>query len=342
MYPLNSGGNREWFAGDNMFTGTPSNSGIYFEYDAYPVMNNGLNRFNLPSTTYFLNGQNPSELPEDFYVLQNYWGVTPQSSRFNISDATVHFSPFDSGYSAVRTADYNDLYEIGFGLYDSVSVKEDGDNSTIQDLYLLAYKKEYEKEYEKEFEDAIDLYKQIVSENENNLISASSLPRIFNCYDKSNANLSDYASLQTYFSNIQADTNNSSLVINIAEDFEIKCKAKQGLISEAVNDYEEIYNQNQNTPKGIHSLLNREILSSLVEDTTDNSVENGLKFDKIVTSQERVNSILKGIHRNQPGIFSSDIKSGYFLSQNYPNPFNPVTKISFDLPKRRKSKFICL
>jgi len=293
MHPLVSEGSTCWFSGDNLITGSPSDAGIFFDEDAYPDMNYGYNRFILTNNTYYINGANPlSQSGKDFYVLKNYWDETPDPNKFNVANApSVVYDPYDDNSQTGRATNTYTLYDIGFGLYDTVYINEPDNPGMVQELYLEAYQEEYS--------------------------------------GKKSATISEFSTLQSYYANISSDTSYSEIQRNISEDFMIKAKVKQYNIEEATSDYNTIYNQNINTPKGIHALINKEILVAGAGDNTGNNPG----IENLELSQIRINEILSNIIHKKPNILSNSNNNpeSFSLSQNYPNPFNPNTVISYQL-----------
>ena len=324
MHPVESDGSMYWFSGDNHITGSPSDAGILFDEDAYPNMAYGYNRFTMTNNTYYINGNNPTNLDSPFDVRKNYWGTaSPDPNKINVINAIdVFYNPYDDNSSTPRATNNYILYGIGFELYDTVFFNEPDNPGMVQEFYLEAY----QKEYSGEFEDAIEIYKEIVSDYKDSSNATSCLSRIFNCYEKKNSNTSEYSSLQSYFTNIFNDTSYSETQRNLSEDFLIKCKVKQNNIEEAISDYNTIYNNNQNTAKGIHALINKEILSA---GSGDNLGGN----DNIELRQNRINEILNSLIQKRNNVLKNiNTQAESFSLQNHPNPFNPITKINFQLP----------
>jgi tetratricopeptide (TPR) repeat protein len=335
MHPLISGGSTYWFAGDNHITGSPYDAGILFDGDAYPDLNYGYNRFTLSGSNFYLSGINPSETSRDFYAVQNYWYDTPpDSSKFNVTNAeSVIYSPYDNNSQSARQTNTFDTTDIGFGLKDTIHILESDNPNSAQELFLLAYQSEFNGEYE----EAIGYYKEIVSEYKDSSNASSCLARIFNCYEKKQATVTEYTLLESYYSAISDDTTQSVIMRNISEDLAIQSNIKQGNIEEAISDYDEIYASNTNTPKGFHALINKEILSA----GSGDNMSSGNSVEEIEFKQIKINALLKGLDgRDANAMMSTNsITLDFNLLQNYPNPFNPRTIINYEL---RIKNFIVL
>jgi len=326
LQPVLSGGNTYWLSGDNLIDGEPSNAGIFFEDDSYPNMAYGYNRFTLSNNTYDINGT--TNFTTYFDVRENYWGtLSPDTGKFSVENSLgILYSPFDDNSSGQRSVNNYTLYDIGFGLKDTVFFLE-GDNPVMaNELYLDAYQKENLGEYP----EAIEIYKEIISYYKDSVYAISSLSRLFNCHEKKNSTVSEFNSLQNFYSDIFEDTSYSETQRNLSEDFIIKSKVKRNNVEEAISDYNTIYTNNMNTAKGTHALINMEILSAGTGDNLsgNNEIENlGLK-------QSRINDILSNVINKKSDNLSikNTQPERFLLSQNYPNPFNPSTNITYSIP----------
>ena len=178
----------------------------------------------------------------------------PIVSKFNVANAeSVIYSPYDNNSTSARATNNFQLDTIGFGLYDTLHFYDSDNPNSAQELYLLAYQSEFNGEYD----EAIGYYKEIVSEYKDSGNASSCLARIFNCFEKKQATVTEYAVLENYFLTIAGDTTHTVIMRNISEDLAIQSNIKQGNIEEAISDYDEIYASNTNTPKGFHALINK-------------------------------------------------------------------------------------
>ena len=276
MRPLNSGTTLSWLAGNNIISGSPSNSGIAYREEAYPVMDSGYNKIMVGESNY-MSGEIPSGLSNQLNAIMNYWvDDPPESQRMAVSGGDVIYTPIFDG-SSLPATDYTELNALGFGLYDTVFVETfKGDSPGADNLYMQAYQYEREQQYLQ----AITLYKQVVTNYKNSSFAPLSLSRIFNCLEKKIGTNSEYQLLQDYMNQISENNQYTTELRDIAEDFMIKAKVKQGYLQTAVNDYETMYEQNQNNHKGIHALINKEILLTMLNDTND-APGNGNNIEKL-------------------------------------------------------------
>jgi parallel beta-helix repeat protein len=326
--PVTSQSTANWLGGNNRIAGYPNTAGIEFYNDSYPEMIDGYNIDSVNGSNY-LTGTIPDALNGALNVTNNNWDDSiPVSNKFAVSNGSVMYNPT---YNGITPIDYDnfDLYNIGFGLYDTVLTKDLSNLSPGGNvLFMQAYKREKQKDYIS----AVLLYKQVINNFNKSFYAAASIERIFNCLEKSQFNFILYYSYQSYLIQIKNNDKYPSILRELAEDYIIKCKIKRRLFIEAIADYQNMFEENLNKPKGLHAFLNKECVLAMLIDTSRNSVIS--QFTLLNLHKQNLLAVI-----NQQRLTTLGMKTGnetpksFKLEQNYPNPFNPVTNIKYELPK---------
>ncbi|MFA5012800.1 MAG: T9SS type A sorting domain-containing protein [Ignavibacteria bacterium] len=319
MAPLISGNSLNWLSGNNILNGYPESCGILFSEESYPGLDNGYNIIVVNGALY-MKGTLPSTLDRFLPgTLNNWQDEQPIESKFLVDNGNIIYDPTFDGLN-VPGYDSYELSDVGFGLMDTLYIKDLSNATGGELLFLQAYKLEKEGQ----FNQAILKYKQLIIKFKNSIFAYNSLAHIFNCLEKSKSNYGQYISHQNYLIQIKNNNKYSKAIRELAEDFIIKSKLRRSLIDEAISEYNEIYLQNQNTPKGIHALINKESLISIKQDTL-NGLSNPLRYNNFPISElNKKNSKKINNGNNVPDHFK--------MFGNYPNPFNPQTNLKFGLP----------
>ncbi len=318
MRPVVSGSTLLWLGGNNFISGEPTEAGITFEEYAYPMMDSGYNVTNVNGSVYM------SGILASFinFTVNNWYDDPPEQSLFDVSGSSFEYNPAYDG-SELPGTDYYDLNSLGFGLYDTVFVKDLGDNPSAASLFMQAYNNEMNGNYVI----AVNKYKNVISDYRTSFYAPVSLSRIFNCLEKANSPVSVYQTAQSYYNSIRSDTSYPAGVRETSEDYRIKSKVKQGMIEDAISDYNTIYQNYPNTSKGLHALLNAMCLTNMIQgDNTQGTAGSNEHKANILAL------ILGKDIKNDQTRTNSTLPFAFKLHQNYPNPFNPITMIKYDIP----------
>ncbi|HWQ82559.1 MAG TPA: T9SS type A sorting domain-containing protein [Ignavibacteria bacterium] len=330
MSPINAGTTLYWYGGRNNLSGNPSAAAIYISEESYPSINEGYNTVYSGINDY-IEGDIPSTLEYGIlYATNNYWNNSSfDPLYFNVSNGSVEYDPLFDG-SSYPSFDTYSLIDIGFGKYDTVFAKILGDNS-MSSMFMDAVTYEYAKNYSA----AIGKYKDVISTYKESEYAALSVSRIFDCLQKMGGDISRYTANNTYLNGLKNNNQYPIIIRELAEDFIIKGKAKLGSLTEAISDYEAINQQNLNTQKGLHALINKECLTAFIADTLGDS--QGSTFRDRTEHKNTLLNVMKLRTGNQyVHTQNSLVPDKYSLEQNYPNPFNPVTKIMYNIPKESR------
>jgi len=257
----------------------------------------------------------------------NFWGdVPPNPNKFQFPNGTVTTAPTYDGYTLPTMVGYN-LFDMGFGVNDTVNISNEPGNDPAGNLFVQAYTDEMQKGYN----NAITLYKQMVANYTNSNFCSPAVERIINCYQKKRSTVEQYSQLQSYMTQLKNTSGYPFGVRELAEDFILKTLIPQNEVHNTINDYDTMYNHNTNNSKGNHALVNKYSLMMIYPDTSSDhfnrktsALRNKLSLLTAITGKQL---ILPG--NNNP----SAVPKEFNLYQNYPNPFNPTTTIKYDLPK---------
>jgi tetratricopeptide (TPR) repeat protein len=196
-----------------------------------------------------------------------------------------------------------------------------GYNPTAEELFIQAYLKEMAGDYPA----AILFYKEVISTYKTSNYAISSLSRIFNCLEKSNASNNLYLAIKAYYDGLKTSNVYPIQVRELAEDLAIKSKVRMGFIEDAISDYQSIINNNPNTPKGIHAQLNKLVLENMASGGDNPLFGAGQNTNS--SHKSNLLAMLLGNKRDTASRFIPNVPKQFRLYQNYPNPFNPVTTI---------------
>jgi hypothetical protein len=268
----------------------------------------------------------------------NYWGTTePNNHRFG--DLVVYFDPINPSpyYTGPCTTPQSICEEVAERtskgeLVDMIAVK----NCEVQQLTELEQKyAEAQMHYlSGEMDGSRIAYQQIVggqSTPEEKLIAYNKLYAIGNLIDTTN---NYFTELQNIFSNLSQSISDSVLKAVFRQN-EILCKVSKEEYTAAINDFDNIIQQNPQSEEAVFAEMDI-LTTALLVDTVGGQLGKMSGGKYMVKGSSDYHSKLNDIMRKNFGKGSKGkeniIPTEYSLSQNYPNPFNPTTKIGYAIP----------
>ena len=311
-----------------------------FLRESYIFMNEGCNQIiddqGEPENFLLMNGSTSdgSEIKAEY----NYWGTTePNNHRFG--DLVVYFDPFNPSpyYTGPCTTPQSTCEEVAERtskgeLVDMIAVK----NCEVQQLTELEQKyAEAQMHYlSGEMDGSRIAYQQIVggqSTPEEKLIAYNKLFAIGNLVDTTN---NYFTELQNIFSNLSQSISDSVLKAVFRQN-EILCKVSKEEYTTAINDFDNIIQQNPQSEEAVFAEMDI-LTTALLVDTVGGQLGKMAGGKYMVKGSSDYHSKLNDIMRKNFGKGSKGkeniIPTEYSLSQNYPNPFNPTTKIKYQMP----------
>lgn len=185
-----------------------------------------------------------------------------------------------------------------------------------------------------EMDEARTAYQQIAygqNTTEEKLIAYNKLYAIGNLIDTTNNYFNE---LQNIFSNLSQSTSDSVLKAVFRQN-EILCKVSKEEYVTAINEFENIIQQNPQSAEAVFAEMDI-LTTALLLDTASGQLGKlgGGKYMVKGSSDyhSKLNEIMKKNFGKGGKEKESIIPTEYSLSQNYPNPFNPVTKIKYSIP----------
>ncbi len=335
LRPQEINGETYWDAGKNkLIASTDGGFGISMYYYSIPELDYGCNQFN--TSSYSIEGNIASGLAGNYYLFarNNSWNSFTQNvfdAYFDEGNPTC--SPGEGGAEREKEGVIPPqpiIVNYGNGIYDTIQVTtRNVPVNSDQALYLSANNDEITGSYQS----AITKYGQVIQSYQDSLTAINSLRKLLHCKDKLNADTTAYSQLRGYYqAKIQSNINDTAFV-NVAEELAAKCLVRMGHPTTAIDEYEVIISNTNDSAKILCAELNIIETYLIIQNSGDSPNYTGqLGYLKPNGKEDAYKKIMDRLHKSKNKKPVNQLPKEYQLSQNYPNPFNPVTKIKYALP----------
>ncbi|HMQ80766.1 MAG TPA: T9SS type A sorting domain-containing protein [Ignavibacteria bacterium] len=338
LKPQESNGQTIWDAGKNEFEALYTDENVNYGFGlnvanySFPDLDFGCNT--ITTSTYSITGNIAyciGAVEHYLVARRNIWSFTENVCDAYYDDSYPYCENGSGGSGKEKDPPPQPIIvNYGNGIYDTIQLTtRNVQVNSDQALYLSANNDEITGNYQS----AITKYEQVIQNYQDSLTAINSLRKLLHCKDKMNADTTAYSQLRGYYQAKILSNLADTVFVNVAEELAAKCLVRMGHPTNAIDEYEVIISNTNDSAKILCAELNIIETYLIIQNSGDSPNYTGqLGYLKPMGKEDAYKKIMDRLHKGKNKKPVNQMPKEYQLSQNYPNPFNPVTKIKYALP----------